>query len=209
MRKLREQERILYTGGILFVFGIMVLLTANVAVPQTENMPLPENTNVPTPPLPTHPPPLQIQVTQVTQQVTQVTQVVQQIQQRQEQLQQQIQQLVIKSTAPILFDEKGSFAGGSSSAFILGLAPMDGTLKNLTAFVELPPGTGQNATITVNKNFATTPLTCTITGSSQKCFDNEHSVTVAQGDYISVKIALSPGAQASAEFGGGLGFQEK
>jgi hypothetical protein len=51
MRKLREQKKILFTGGLLFVFGIIVLLTTNVAVTQTENMPVPENTNIPTPPL--------------------------------------------------------------------------------------------------------------------------------------------------------------
>jgi hypothetical protein len=197
MRKLREQKRILFTGGLLFVFGIIVLLTTNVAVTQTENM---GNENRgPSQPLPL--PPINIQ----------------QIQQQQQQLQQQQQQqpqpqqpssTVVKSTHPILFDEKANFARGSGSAFILGLAPTVGTLKNLTAFVELPPGVGETATITVDKNFAKTPLTCTITGNLQLCFDNVHSVTVAQGDFISVEIALSPGAQGFAEFGGGLGFQE-
>jgi hypothetical protein len=36
VRKLKGQKKILYTGGLLFVLGIIVLLTANVALPQID-----------------------------------------------------------------------------------------------------------------------------------------------------------------------------
>lgn len=59
---MREQKRILYTGGLLFIFGIIVLLTANIAVPQTENM---GNENAgPSQPTPLSP----LQTTQIQQQ---------------------------------------------------------------------------------------------------------------------------------------------
>lgn len=71
-----------------------------------------------------------------------------------------------------------------------------GTIRNLAVFYGTAPGGALTDNITVVKchpvgTCTPTAVTCPITGSSQTCVDNTHSVAVLQGDGIQVQDATA------------------
>jgi parallel beta-helix repeat protein len=69
------------------------------------------------------------------------------------------------------------------------------TVKKLYAHSSGAPGTGEAYTYTLRKNTADTSITCSISGSTSKDgVDIMHSVDLAAGDKIAVKVVTSSGA---------------
>jgi hypothetical protein len=71
-----------------------------------------------------------------------------------------------------------------------------GTISNLAVFYGTAPGGALTDNITVVKchpvgTCTATAVTCPITGSSQTCVDNTHSVAILQGDGIQVQDATA------------------
>lgn len=67
------------------------------------------------------------------------------------------------------------------------------TLDRLIVQVDVGPGTGKNLVFTVLKNGSATALTATISGSSTQSSDVTHTVSFAQGDQITIQVALDSG----------------
>ena len=65
--------------------------------------------------------------------------------------------------------------------------PASGTVQELHATVNQALGAG-SIVFTVRKNGASTPVTCTITGTATSCADPTHAVGFATGDLISVEM---------------------
>lgn len=73
----------------------------------------------------------------------------------------------------------------------LALATRTVTARNLYCHLGTAPGGVDTATITVRKNAADQPLTCTITGAGTSCNDTVNTFAVAAGDRLSMKVASS------------------
>jgi hypothetical protein len=112
----------------------------------------------------------------------------------------------------LMSTQSGNYAGGTSQYRpVVGLVsttlssengasqimPLAGTLSGLTAIVGTAPGTGNSVTVTVRDNYASTALTCTISGSATSCVDNTHTVSVAANDLLDVMDVPSASAAAS------------
>jgi hypothetical protein len=87
------------------------------------------------------------------------------------------------------------FSGASDANYVI--IPRAGTLSNLTFQSNAAPGGAQTFTITLNKGTGATALTCTVTGASQTASDNTHTVSVVQGDFLSIKAVASATAATS------------
>ena len=76
--------------------------------------------------------------------------------------------------------------------------PYAGTLSNLQFWLGSPPGSGQSVTLTLYHNYASTGLTCVVSGStSQTCSDTTHTQSVNAGDVIAFVAVGSSGAASS------------
>jgi uncharacterized protein YjdB len=79
-----------------------------------------------------------------------------------------------------------------SSASIEGPVPIAGVVSNLHAQVAADPPSA--LTLKILHNGAATEMTCTVATSSTSCSDTTHTVTVAAGDRLSVKVTHASGA---------------
>ena len=82
-----------------------------------------------------------------------------------------------------------------TTAAMIRPRPAPGTVKNMYVFVETAPATGTSWTLTLRRNGADTPVTCTITGngSLRQCSDTTHSEAYVAGDLISIRISSANG----------------
>jgi hypothetical protein len=87
------------------------------------------------------------------------------------------------------------FSSASDANYVI--IPRAGTLSNLTFQCNNAPGGAQTFTITLDKGTGATALTCTVTGASQTASDNTHTVSVVQGDFLSIKAVASATAATS------------
>lgn len=70
--------------------------------------------------------------------------------------------------------------------------PYKGTIKNLYVELNVAPGLGQTVVCTLMLNGVAQTLTCTITGAATLTgSDITHSVTIAAGDTISLRVVTS------------------
>lgn len=67
--------------------------------------------------------------------------------------------------------------------------PTSGTISGLRVLVTTAPGAGKSVTLTINKNAVATSLTCTVSETANTCNDLSNSVSVVQGDYLTVTYA--------------------
>ena len=85
--------------------------------------------------------------------------------------------------------------GGADASALPGtvnaLMETGGTLKNFGASISIATGNTTSVVLTVYQNFATTPITCTITNPATTCSDTTHSITFAAGDTISVQAVFT------------------
>ncbi len=76
-----------------------------------------------------------------------------------------------------------------------------GTVANLQVHTELQPNadqsTQQTYTITVFHQGVAGALTCTIGNNNTRCEDRTHTMSFADGDFLSVQVSSSGGAQAT------------
>lgn len=77
---------------------------------------------------------------------------------------------------------------GSSSVELQVPVPRAGVLRNLYVKCQTAPGVGHTDIVTVRKAGADTALTTTVAGTASTGNDVVHSVSVAAGDLISVKV---------------------
>lgn len=73
------------------------------------------------------------------------------------------------------------------------LAPVAGTMKNLR-FRCREAGVGETITVTLMVNGVASTLTAQITGATETAADTTHSVSIAAGDLMSLRVTLSGGA---------------
>jgi len=76
-----------------------------------------------------------------------------------------------------------------------------GVAKRLVVNLTLAPGAGHSATITVRKNGANTPLTCTVTDTATTCANSANSVAFGDGDLLSILYTEINAAGARIRFG--------
>jgi hypothetical protein len=85
--------------------------------------------------------------------------------------------------------------GGADASALPGtvnaLMETGGTLKNFGASISIATGNTTSVVLTVYQNFATTPITCTITNPATTCSDTTHSITFAAGDTICVQAVFT------------------
>ena len=85
--------------------------------------------------------------------------------------------------------------GGADASALPGtvnaLMETGGTLKNFGVSISIATGNTTSVVLTVYQNFATTPITCTITNPATTCSDTTHSITFAAGDTISVQAVFT------------------
>jgi Collagen triple helix repeat (20 copies) len=81
----------------------------------------------------------------------------------------------------------GANCAGTSEADAQLAMPAAGAVQELHATVDQAPGAG-SITFTVRKNGASTPVTCTISGTATSCADSVKAVGFATGDLISVQM---------------------
>lgn len=116
--------------------------------------------------------------------------------------------VVFASTPSIIgFGSAAALAGGATVFFGQGVSgaadaqylimPRAGVLSNFTGQTNSAPGGIQTYTITLDKGTGATALTFTITGAGQTGSDNVHTVSVIQGDFLSVKAVASATAATS------------
>lgn len=111
------------------------------------------------------------------------------------------------ATVPLNVTRYISFGGtglGLTEASAEIVAPRSGTLANLTVVTEsAQPATG-SLVIMIRKNRADTALTLTIAANAAAGMfsDNTHSVAVAQGDKIAIKLTNNAALLASAQING-------
>jgi hypothetical protein len=85
-------------------------------------------------------------------------------------------------------------AWSATESQIQWITPIAGTIGKLYVYDSL--GSGQSLAITLRKNGADQPLTCTIGASQSTCSDITHTFSVVAGDRLSIK-AVSVGSLAT------------
>jgi hypothetical protein len=83
----------------------------------------------------------------------------------------------------------GANCAGANEADAQLAMPSNGTVQELHATVDQPVGGGNSIVFTVRKNGASTPVTCTISGTARSCSDPSNAVGFTTGDLISVQMA--------------------
>lgn len=95
-------------------------------------------------------------------------------------------------------------AGGGLSSTTEGAvdipAPVASTLSNFYVELSAAPGVGNSVAVTVRKNAADTALTLTITGTAVSGSDTTHTVTVAAGDLLDIKVVPTGTIVATPNF---------
>lgn len=92
----------------------------------------------------------------------------------------------------------GSAPTQNSATSVYGITtPFAMTVTNLTVAFATAPGTGETYACTLYKNGSATALTATVSDSANNASDTIHSVSVDQGDVLSLEIILSSGATTS------------
>jgi len=100
---------------------------------------------------------------------------------------------------------------GAASAVPLIVAPFAGTIRNLMASATTAPASTDTLIFAVYRNplsagayggYATSALTCTITGTAVQAADNTHTVAVTAGDLLAIQCVSSnvTGAGITATF---------
>jgi hypothetical protein len=79
--------------------------------------------------------------------------------------------------------------------------PASGTVQELHAAVFPAPGPGNSLTFTIRKNGASTPVTCTVSGSATSCADSVNAVGFSTSDLITVQIIQTAGVVIDLDFG--------
>jgi hypothetical protein len=101
-------------------------------------------------------------------------------------------------------------AGGGLSSTTEGNvdipAPTASTLTNFYVELSAAPGVGNSVAVTVRKNGADTALTLTISGAAVSGSDLTHSVSVAAGDLLDIKIVPTGTIVATPNFLTGLAW---
>lgn len=101
----------------------------------------------------------------------------------------------VDTFAPAMGDNGGQ---SSDNAGNRTLVPSDGTLRSLRIQSDAAPGASKSYVVTIRKNGSDIAITATLSGASQTtASDLSHTVSVAAGDAISVKVAPS-GTPAAA-----------
>ncbi|HYF28766.1 MAG TPA: hypothetical protein VEA36_00160 [Candidatus Paceibacterota bacterium] len=85
--------------------------------------------------------------------------------------------------------------------------PISGTLKNLRVHIGDALSAGTSYTITVYKNGVATGLTCTVTDAALTCNDLVNTVSIAAGDFASVRILPTNSPVGSDELRIGVAFE--
>lgn len=68
------------------------------------------------------------------------------------------------------------------------IIPTSGTINNLIASLNFPPGLGESTTLTLIKNEIETTLSCTMVDSETTCSNTTDTVQVETGDHIMMKV---------------------
>lgn len=76
------------------------------------------------------------------------------------------------------------------------LAPVNGTLVDITVVISTPPGVGSSRTFTVYKNGVSTTLSCTISGTDIRAI-NTGLVSFVKGDVLVFRHDVTAGAPAA------------
>jgi len=80
-------------------------------------------------------------------------------------------------------------------------APCAGVMSNLRVNLDTSPGVGKTRVIATRKNGSTTGMSVSITGNTDKTgLDAVNTLTVAEGDLISIYTTLTSGGNNSAQY---------
>jgi hypothetical protein len=88
------------------------------------------------------------------------------------------------------------FAQNDAGAETQVPVPVAGTIQHLYAQISSATAAGTSWTITVRKNGANTPVTCTIASPATTCNSGALSAAFAAGDLISVQVTTANAAAA-------------
>jgi hypothetical protein len=88
----------------------------------------------------------------------------------------------------------GSSTANATEASVQLTLTGSGTISHLSATPVIAPGGSQTFSYTLRKNGSDTALTCTVTGDVVSANDDAHSVSVATGDKVDIKLVVSGSA---------------
>ena len=91
----------------------------------------------------------------------------------------------------------GPLGQHSLESYARGIIPFACTIKEMRCFHRDSPGAGQNVVFTVFKASGATTMAVTISEGNDKGSTTSNPVTLAAGDYLSVRAVASAGATAS------------
>lgn len=105
----------------------------------------------------------------------------------------------------------GGGASSTTEANVQVRAPGAAPLSNLYVQLATAPGTGNSVAFTLRDNATNTALTCTISNTATACNDTTHSVSVLQGDLLTISavptgtVSVTPNVLTSLSWPNGPG----
>lgn len=81
----------------------------------------------------------------------------------------------------------GGFSSGTEANVDID-APATSTISNFFVQLSAAPGVGNSVSFTIRKNGIDTAVTCTISGTNTSANDTSHTLSVAQGDLLTIKV---------------------